>query len=297
MKKLFSIILTLSLVTTLMLTLAACGGEIEPDLYDLTRAAIGDEEVIPLDPPPEPTDDPEIPIEEPEITEELDEPVEASIEVGNIIPFGDYDWRVLDVQDGRALIITENIIEKRPFNDDDNHKGGTLIMWSDSELRSYLNNEFYSSFNANDREKIIVTINQNPDNPWIVSGEDADTEDYIFLLSLEEVMQYFGGDIGLLYDNRLDEPIPFEEEGFPTRWWWIDDERQGTSRIIDEYNSARIAYDDNGEAQAWWLRTPARFSGAGAGIWPEGYIDVIGWYVARLTPYGVRPAMWISVES
>lgn len=35
---------------------------------------------------------------------------------GAKIRFGKYDWYVLDEQDDRALIITEKVIEKRPYH-------------------------------------------------------------------------------------------------------------------------------------------------------------------------------------
>jgi hypothetical protein len=31
------------------------------------------------------------------------------MKIGDIIPFGEYNWRVLDVQGDRALIITEDV--------------------------------------------------------------------------------------------------------------------------------------------------------------------------------------------
>ena len=36
--------------------------------------------------------------------------------VGEVVPFGDYDWRILDIKGNAALIITETMIEQRPYN-------------------------------------------------------------------------------------------------------------------------------------------------------------------------------------
>jgi hypothetical protein len=55
-----------------------------------------------------------------------------------------------------------------------------------------------------------------------------DTDDYIFLLSLEEVVKYFGDSGQLLNGN------PNYEHG-----------------ISDEYNGARIAYTLNGSTSEW----------------------------------------------
>jgi hypothetical protein len=201
------------------------------------------------------------------------------------------------VQDGRALIITEKITERRAFSHEDDMY--SYIGWEESELRAYLNDEFYNSFDESDREKIIKVTNNNPDNPWLVSPSENDTENYIFLLSLDEVVQYFG-DSGLLYDNRFDEPMQTENEYSGILYWWIDDERRNEYpfAIDDEFNNERLAYENNGTAWYWWLRSPALFSGGAAAVTEEGFIDVFGWHVGRAnSSYGVRPAMWISVES
>jgi hypothetical protein len=174
----------------------------------------------------------------------------------------------------------------------------SYIGWEESELRAYLNDEFYNSFDESDREKIIKVTNNNPDNPWLVSPSENDTENYIFLLSLDEVVQYFG-DSGQLNGNRLDEPMQVEGEDGMTLSWWIDDERnEYPFAVDDEFNSARLAYENNGTAWYWWLRSPALFSGGAAAVKDDGLIDVFGWHVGRAnSSYGVRPAMWISTES
>ena len=41
---------------------------------------------------------------------------ERECQSGDEIKFGGYNRRVLDVRDGKALIITENVIELCPFN-------------------------------------------------------------------------------------------------------------------------------------------------------------------------------------
>jgi len=72
--------------------------------------------------------------------------------LGGVIQFGGHDWRVLDVQNNRALIITENIIERRPYNvelDD--------VTWETSTLRRYLNGEFLQKFSREDQARIAET--------------------------------------------------------------------------------------------------------------------------------------------
>ncbi|MGF7060557.1 hypothetical protein HNR33_004249 [Brassicibacter mesophilus] len=66
--------------------------------------------------------------------------------IGSIIPFGGYNWRILDIKNNAALIITEEIIEQRAY-----HDAYKDIAWADCALRKYLNGEFYDKFNATDK--------------------------------------------------------------------------------------------------------------------------------------------------
>jgi hypothetical protein len=73
--------------------------------------------------------------------------INKSTKVGDIVRFGDYDWRVLDVQDDKALLLSEKIIEMREYNYD-----LVDITWETCTLRKYLNESFYNSFNVDDKK-------------------------------------------------------------------------------------------------------------------------------------------------
>ena len=55
------------------------------------------------------------------------------MKVGDKIIFDKYEWRVLDIKNNAALIITEYIIEQRSF-----HDAYKDITWADCSLRKYL---------------------------------------------------------------------------------------------------------------------------------------------------------------
>ena len=74
------------------------------------------------------------------------------IAVGDIIPFGNHLWRVLDLQDSCALIITKNVICGREY-----HRMFAPVTWETSEIRRYLNSTFLDTFSESDRERIIKT--------------------------------------------------------------------------------------------------------------------------------------------
>ena len=128
-------------------------------------------------------------------------------------------WQILDIQDGKAMLITASIIDGVQFNlsDEDGND------WSTSNLRSWLNSTggqnllgdttgFYdAAFTDEEKEKIVLTdVSMNSDSSYIaynrlveadLGSEDfwdyytttgTDTQDYVYALSGEEVFQYFG---------------------------------------------------------------------------------------------------------
>ena len=127
--------------------------------------------------------------------------------IGLTMPFDCYNWRIFDIKNNAALIITEEIIEQRTY-----HDAYKAIIWADCALREYLNGEFYDKFNATDKSRIIPVINKNPDNQWYGSKGGADTEDNIFLLSIEEVCKYFGDSLSKLQNRGKNQRYWFERK-------------------------------------------------------------------------------------
>ena len=133
-------------------------------------------------------------------------PTVESLQVGSVIQFGGYDWRVLDVQGNKALIITEHIIEQRPYNVDNKD-----VTWETCTLREYLNGEFLQKFSAEDQARIAETRINNPNNQQYGTNGGNDTNDKIFLLSIEEANRYFSSD---------SERIAKVANGTAS-WWWL----------------------------------------------------------------------------
>lgn len=182
------------------------------------------------------------------------------------VQFGNYTWEVLDVQDGKALLLTEDIIEFRPY-----HKSCTEITWADSDIRSYLNSDFITnSFTEEEQQKIVETAITTPDNEWFNVEGGEDTMDKVFLLSIDEVVRYFG-DSGQL------------ENGNPDSEYFID----------DEYNEGRIAYNE-GVAEWWFLRSPGGEAGRAADMSDVGTIILYG--DCTNAGHGTRPALWVSMQ-
>jgi hypothetical protein len=65
---------------------------------------------------------------------------QAAPMVGSVIPFAGYDWRVLEVKGGKALLISEKVLEAREYNNELKN-----ITWAECTLRAYLNGDFFNS--------------------------------------------------------------------------------------------------------------------------------------------------------
>ena len=200
------------------------------------------------------------------------------MQAGDKISFGSYEWRVLEVQNNTALIITEYIIEQRAY-----HNAYKDITWADCSLRKYLNNEFYDRFSAAEKLRIIPVLNKNPDNQWYGTKGGTDTQDSIFLLSIEEtVCRYFGDSSSKLYSPGKNQ-----------RYWF---ERK------DKNNSKRIARLEKRKEGSWWwwLRSPGRVSIKAVYIHGDGNIGIQGNNILKGNisdgecKGGVRPALWLK---
>jgi hypothetical protein len=183
-------------------------------------------------------------------------PAPIPVSKGDTIDFGGYDWIVLEVSDGKALLLSEKILEYRAYHDEK-----VDITWAQSDMRAYLNGEFYDSFAASDRARIAETRIVNNDNPSYETPGGDDTNDRIFLLSIEEANTYFDNLSARAAYSAVESP-------------------RGVSA---------------GEASWWWLRSPGNISDYAAGIGAGGYVDVNGYNVDNFYGGGgVRPALWLN---
>lgn len=94
-------------------------------------------------------------------------------------------------------VVIENMAYHHEFVD---------VTWETSSIRQYLNGDFFNNFSQADRARIRETYVINNDNPWTFDGMGntpggANTTDRIFLLSIDEVLRYFG-DSGILNSRK-----------------------------------------------------------------------------------------------
>lgn len=203
------------------------------------------------------------------------------MEIGDHIVFDRFKWRVLDIRQGAALLLTEDIVESRPY-----HNRAGDVTWADCELRAYLNGPFYDAFAEANRSQIVEVTNHAPGNPWYGSSGGEDTRDFIFLLSLEEAVRKYFGDSGRNLDNRS-----------PKQRYWFQ-KKDG--------NNDRRRAALGGYGWWWWLRTPGRDNRRAVYIHGDGNIGIQGngtfrYSSSTLHPTtgdnsgGLRPALWLRL--
>lgn len=198
-----------------------------------------------------------------------------SLEIGKDGDGSSIWWEVLAIDGDRALVISRDSVDWKLFNEQYDN-----VTWKTSTLRNWLNDTFYNStFNSNERSRILTTTIENPDNPDGVYGGN-NCEDRLFLLSEYEVEEY--------YDRAA-----FREAGLSSK----------AASSAKEYNPDGFINNLN---SSWWTRTPGedgvsfvcvngegefetRPTGLASDLYTSGII-----VADDKNGAGVRPAMWIE---
>ena len=195
--------------------------------------------------------------------------------VGDYVTFGTYEqdnntsngaekiyWQVLEKKNGKALLLSEYALDAKPY-----HIEYASTTWEDCTLRSWLNDEFYSTaFSSKEQKYIAKTSISNADNPLYGTDGGKTTKDKVFLLSIGEVTTYFNSDP--------------DKEDFLRR-----------AKVTD-YAKAQGA-EVNGQYGYWWLRSPGDHSGGASFVFYNGYVQR-GGYSVYTTTNVVRPAIWVE---
>ena len=240
---------------------------------------------------------------EPATTEALETVTLKDAEIGDIVQMGTYEqdgdaetedpicWDVLDKDGDAVLLISHDVIAYQRFSD-----SRKCVIWEDSEIRTWLNQEFYAeAFVEEEQASIRETTLENlstvgfaahvdPSGDVQVRESRPDTKDKIFLLSWKEAEQYYG--------NRLTDASVLGRR--PSRAVLQKRKAIFTDLIIEEL-PAMYPYSrhlpDGTERLPWMLRSTGMKDYTilvigYEGKWDQDYPDSYN---------GVRPAMWVNV--
>ncbi len=214
----------------------------------------------------------------------------------NIVTYGHYEqdnntsngkeaieWIVIqyDAASGKSLLLSRYGLDARRFDE------STYQGWDKSEIREWLNSAFLNAaFTPEEQKGIVTTTVETGDNAeWVafakangysydtVSG-GADTQDKVFLLSLEETMIYGGRSV-------IDDPY--------------GDTNDKLKAAPTQYALAQGVFDFSTGYYWWWLRSPGTDSNIVSTIDPFGRHSKYG--LVNATDVAVRPALWLDLES
>ena len=171
----------------------------------------------------------------------------------------DIEWLVLEVKDGKALVISKYALDCQQYN-----TSYTGVTWETCTLRKWLNNDFINSAFTADEKAMIPTVTVSADkNPDYSTDPGNATQDQVFLLSITEANKYFSSD-----SARQCKPT--------------------------EYAVANGAYVNI--SKGWWLRSPGNHQNLAAYVNYDGVVREGGDYV-NIGNRAFRPALWIDLNS
>lgn len=166
------------------------------------------------------------------------------LSVGQHVTFGTYEqdgdesngaepieWRVLAIEDEKALLISEYILDCQPFSD---HYSKD-VRWDNCTLKTWLNGNFkQQAFNTSKRVKIMESL---------------------FILSSVEFQKYFTSD----NDRKAAVTEYAKSQGYAVTSWWIRD-----TSLLNKYDvyivytngisSYTGPYEYNGIRPAMWIK-------------------------------------------
>ena len=213
--------------------------------------------------------------------------LEVPFKVGDVIAFGRYpqsasggdstpiEWIVLDIDDGRALLLSRYGLDEKPYNTE-----YVDITWEQCSLRKWLNGEFLNeAFSAHEQAKIAETRISNPNNSAFGTAGGNATADRVFLLSIGEANRYFKTD-----DDRTAKPTPYAAK---------NGAYVVTAEAIREYDWLEQEHEGN---CTWWLRSPGGDRGLAAAVDDDGTVYDYG-RIVNQDIFAVRPAFWLNPES
>jgi len=155
-------------------------------------------------------------------------------------------WRILKISGTKAVLLADRMPDTCPFHDKDED-----VNWSGSFLRQWLNNVFfYRAFSDTEREAIVITNVENAPNSHYHTNCGPDTQDYVFVLSNNEVFASpLASDYGFYAGSGIDDSARRFRSTLYAKcrgaWWSSVEGYKGNSfwfMRTNGYTSSNITY-------------------------------------------------------
>lgn len=166
-------------------------------------------------------------------------------QIGNTVTFGAYNgkpirWRVCDTSGKLKLLIAEEIVLEKPYND-----LRIDTYWQTATLRKWLNKEFLQeAFTQEERMMVMATRRTNEPNECFFTNAGLPTMDKAFVLSKQE----------------LDRYLPEQKDRTFGKWWWLRTPGDNLLAVeaVDEQGEAylhgvNVNYPTGGVRPALWV--------------------------------------------
>lgn len=172
------------------------------------------------------------------------------------------EWIVLAKKDNKILATSKYALDYQQY-----HTEWVDITWENCSLRKWMNDTFINTAFTAEEQTLILDSKVSADkNPEYSTNPGNATKDKVFLLSITEVEKYFSSD-GARQCKHTDYAVA---------------------------NRAHVN-SDNGNC-SWWLRSPGNYQNYAADVSRDGSVRYGGFNV-DIDFYGVRPALWINLDS
>ena len=191
-------------------------------------------------------------------------------------------WRVLSVDGNDAFLMADQNLDIKNYNNTN-----VDVTWENCTLRSWLNgygkgsnvcrtdyssdNFLDSAFTASEQSAIKTVTVVNTDNAYYGTEGGKNTQDKIFLLSHDEIMN-------------------------PAYGFSSDDGRDDARKRADTaYTAGRRLHAEG--MDNWWLRSPGHYTYYALLVHNDGAVCRVGDYVRSSNDYAVCPVLHLNLSS
>lgn len=243
----------------------------------------------------------------------------------DLFPFGNYyqteaekkepvSWRILAIRNNRVLVISDKVLDARPFASIDpdfdgeyQQRNGKLDLdawvkdhpsrrnaivkkyktpqtWDISDIRPWLNGVFFRELFTSEEQRLILNTELEPvENPLDRSQRTKRTKDKLFLLSLEEIGLYFAKEGAALECKTSGSSRSYYLSG--SHYYYSAPTQYAVKQGAHQSTITKNA--------TYWLRTPGK--SPFQALFVESYKRVCGCLGMTIcAKEGVRPAMWLD---
>ncbi|MBR5382693.1 MAG: hypothetical protein IK133_02630 [Clostridia bacterium] len=233
----------------------------------------------------------------------------AEVQVGDYLVFGHYDqdnnkrnpaepveWQVLDVKDGKAMIISRHGLEVCQYD-----RLFYYPTWEKSQVRRWLNSTFLNKiFTAEEQACVEITHLVTLDNSlWVdyrkATGRDyeevndvCETDDMLFLLSTEEVLQLCG--LSTIQEQLDSAEAKEMMKATPTR------HAEYAGAFV--YHGSVDEFKLDGVGCCWWmLRSPGHLRNHLAYVGTGGNLNSYFYTDVHRLDVCIRPVCWVNLAA